>query len=158
MYSKVLRPDIFTDIKCLDIEVQLGKSPDTGLARLPQCQSGLWRFPITGNGKYHYLGRYKGTFVSSNTTAKPFKIYVTGGNPPPKKINSGGADNCANTFSLIASVNGITIANAVVANSNWGKSGSIVFDVPIDASFKIISNGMMDYGCDYGSFSVVKYL
>lgn len=121
------------------------------------CQSGLWRFPITGNGKYHYLGRYKGNFVSSNTTTKPFKIYVTGGNPPPKKINSGGADNCANTFSLIASVNGITIANAVVANSNWGKSGSIVFDVPIDASFKIISNGMMDYGCDYGSFSVVKY-
>ncbi|WP_312734844.1 shufflon system plasmid conjugative transfer pilus tip adhesin PilV, partial [Escherichia coli] len=31
----------------------------------------------------------------------------TGGNPPSKKINYGDADNCVNTYSLVAEVGGL---------------------------------------------------
>ncbi|EJW8715449.1 hypothetical protein OCZ93_004149 [Salmonella enterica] len=77
--------------------------------------------------------------------------------PPPRKINFGNSDNCANTFSLTASVGGLTVANSVDGNSEWGKSGSFSFDVPNGTSFSITSNGMMAYGCDYGTFSVFRY-
>ncbi|EHT3572112.1 prepilin, shufflon protein A [Salmonella enterica] len=121
------------------------------------CQSGIWRSPGTEDGVYAYLGAFKGVFSGNNTTGKPFKIYVWGGNPPPRKINFGNADNCANTFSLTASVGGQTVAHSIDGNSEWGKSGSFSFDVPNGASFSITSNGMMAYGCDYGTFSVFRY-
>ncbi|EIK2092124.1 Shufflon protein B, partial [Salmonella enterica] len=109
------------------------------------------------DGSYAYLGAFNGVFSGNNTTGKQFKIYVWGGNPPPRKINFGNSDNCANTFSLTASVGGLTVANSVDGNSEWHKSGSFSFDVPNGASFSITSNGMMAYGCDYGTFSVFRY-
>lgn len=121
------------------------------------CQSGAWRSPSPSDGIYTSLGAFKGVFSSSNTTGKQFKIYAWGGNPPPQKINFGNSDNCANTFSLTASVGGYTVANSVDGNSQWGKSGSIVFDVPNGSTFTIASNGMMSYGCDYGTFSVFRF-
>ncbi|EBT0392098.1 prepilin, shufflon protein A [Salmonella enterica] len=127
------------------------------MARLPQCQSGLWRSSDPEDGSYAYLGAFKGFFSGNNTTGKQFKIYVWGGNPPSRKINAGNSDNCANTFSLTASVGGLTMANSVDGNSEWGKSGSFSFDVPNGTSFSITSNGMMAYGCDYGTFSVFRY-
>ncbi|HAU6733029.1 TPA: hypothetical protein JEL83_002948 [Salmonella enterica subsp. enterica serovar Elisabethville] len=131
--------------------------PETGLAHLPQCQSGLWRSPGPADGVYASLGAFKGVYKGSNTTGKPLKIYAWGGNPPPKKINFGNSDNCVNTFSLVASVGGFTVANSIDGNSQWGKIGNIVFDVPDGSSFTIASNGMMGYGCDYGTFSVFRY-
>ncbi|EEE9875607.1 hypothetical protein KS554_002330 [Salmonella enterica] len=131
--------------------------PDTGLALGQTCQSGLWRSFGPEDGNYAYLGAFKGVFSGNNTTGKPFKLYVWGGNPPPRKINFGNADNCANTFSLTASVGGQTVAHSIDGNSEWGKSGSFSFDVPNGASFSITSNGMMAYGCDYGTFSVFRY-
>lgn len=121
------------------------------------CQSGLWRSSDPEDGSYAYLGAFNGVFSGNNTTGKQFKIYVWGGNPPPRKINFGNSDNCANTFSLTASVGGLTVANSVDGNSEWHKSGSFSFDVPNGASFSITSNGMMAYGCDYGTFSVFRY-
>ncbi|HAW8045185.1 TPA: hypothetical protein JLP20_003146 [Escherichia coli] len=121
------------------------------------CQSGAWRSPSPSDGIYTSLGAFKGVFSSSNTTGKQFKIYAWGGNPPPQKINFGNSDNCANTFSLTATVGGYTVANSVDGNSQWGKSGSIVFDVPNGSTFTIASNGMMSYGCDYGTFSVFRF-
>lgn len=121
------------------------------------CQSGVWRSPGSEDGVYAYLGAFKGIFSGNNTTGKPFKIYVWGGNPPPRKINFGNSDNCVNTFSLTASVGGQTVANLVDGNSEWGKSGSFSFDVPKGTSFSITSNGMMAFGCDYGTFSVFRY-
>ncbi|EGC5602286.1 shufflon system plasmid conjugative transfer pilus tip adhesin PilV [Salmonella enterica] len=121
------------------------------------CQSGIWRSSGPEDGVYAYLGAFKGVFSGNNTTGKPFKIYVWGGNPPPRKINFGNSDNCANTFSLTASVGGQTVANSVDGNSQWGKSGSFSFDVPNGSSFSITSNGMMAFGCDYGTFSVFRY-
>lgn len=131
-------------------------SRDTAGATL-SCQSGLWRSFGPEDGNYAYLGAFKGVFSGNNTTGKPFKLYVWGGNPPPRKINFGNADNCANTFSLTASVGGQTVAHSIDGNSEWGKSGSFSFDVPNGASFSITSNGMMAYGCDYGTFSVFRY-
>lgn len=131
--------------------------PTYRMARLPQCQSGIWRSPVPEDGNYAYLGAFKGVFSGNNTTGKQFKLYVWGGNPPPRKINFGDADNCANTFSLTASVGGQTVAHSIDGNSEWGKSGSFSFDVPNGASFSITSNGMMAYGCDYGTFSVFRY-
>lgn len=131
-------------------------SRDTAGATL-SCQSGLWRSFGPEDGNYAYLGAFKGVFSWNNTTGKPFKLYVWGGNPPPRKINFGNADNCANTFSLTASVGGQTVAHSIDGNSEWGKSGSFSFDVPNGASFSITSNGMMAYGCDYGTFSVFRY-
>lgn len=121
------------------------------------CQSGIWRSPSPEDGVYAYLGAFKGVFSGNNTTGKPFKIYVWGGNPPPRKINFGNSDNCANTFSLTANVGGYTVAHSINGNSEWQKSGSFSFDVPKGASFSITSNGMMAYGCDYGTFSVFRY-
>ncbi|WP_258230074.1 shufflon system plasmid conjugative transfer pilus tip adhesin PilV [Salmonella enterica] len=121
------------------------------------CQSGLWRSSNPEDGNYAYLGAFKGVFSGNNITGKQFKLYVWGGNPPPRKINFGNADNCANTFSLTASVGGQTVAHSIDGNSEWGKSGSFSFDVPNGASFSITSNGMMAYGCDYGTFSVFRY-
>ena len=121
------------------------------------CQSGVWRSPSPADGVYVSLGAFKGVFSSSNTTGKQFKIYTWGGNPPPKKINFGNSDNCANTFSLTATVGGLTVANSIDGNSEWGKSGSFSFDVPAGQSFSITSNGMMAYGCDYGTFSVFRF-
>lgn len=123
----------------------------------PLCQSGIWRLPGPEDGVYAYLGAFKGVYSGNNSTGKPFKLYVWGGNPPPRKINFGNSDNCANTFSLTASVGGQTVANSVDGNSEWGKSGSFSFDVPKGASFSITSNGMLAYGCDYGTFSVFRY-
>ncbi len=131
-------------------------SRDTAGATL-SCQSGLWRSSDPEDGSYAYLGAFNGVFSGNNTTGKQFKIYVWGGNPPPRKINFGNTDNCANTFSLTASVGGLTVANSVDGNSEWHKSGSFSFDVPNGASFSITSNGMMAYGCDYGTFSVFRY-
>ncbi|MDE9642368.1 shufflon system plasmid conjugative transfer pilus tip adhesin PilV, partial [Citrobacter freundii] len=76
---------------------------------------------------------------------------------PPKKINFGNSDNCANTFSLTATVGGLTVAHSIDGNSQWQKSGSFSFDVPDGQSFSITSNGMMAYGCDYGSFNVFRF-
>ncbi|ELX8521895.1 shufflon system plasmid conjugative transfer pilus tip adhesin PilV [Salmonella enterica] len=121
------------------------------------CQSGRWRSLVPADGVYAYLGTFKGIFNGNNTTGKQFKIYVWGGNPPSKKINYGNADNCANTFSLTASVGGYTVAHSIDGNSEWGKSGSFSFDVPDGASFSVTSNGMMSYGCDYGSFALLRY-
>ncbi|EGT1207008.1 hypothetical protein I3G02_005067 [Salmonella enterica] len=121
------------------------------------CQSGIWRLPGPEDGVYAYLGAFKGVYSGNNSTGKPFKLYVWGGNPPPRKINFGNSDNCANTFSLTASVGGQTVANSVDGNSEWGKSGSFSFDVPKGASFSITSNGMLAYGCDYGTFSIFRY-
>ncbi|EAP3475806.1 shufflon system plasmid conjugative transfer pilus tip adhesin PilV [Salmonella enterica] len=121
------------------------------------CQSGRWRSLVPADGVYEYLGVFKGVFNGSNTTGKQFKIYVWGGNPPQRKINFGNADNCANTFSLTASVGGQTVAHSIDGNSEWGKSGSFSFDVPDGASFSVTSNGMMAYGCDYGSFTLLRY-
>lgn len=131
-------------------------SRDTAGATL-SCQSGLWRSFGPEDGNYAYLGAFKGVFSGNNTTGKPFKLYVWGGNPPPRKINFGNADNCVNTFSLTASVGGQTVAHSIDGNSEWQKSGSFSFDVPNGASFSITSNGMMAYGCDYGTFSVFRY-
>ncbi len=121
------------------------------------CQSGRWRSPGPADGVYTSLGVFKGVYSGSNTTGKQIKIYAWGGNPPPKKINFGNSDNCVNTFSLVASVGGYTVANSVDGNSQWNKSGSISFDVPDGSAFSVISNGMMAYGCDYGTFTVFRY-
>ncbi|EPS2220587.1 shufflon system plasmid conjugative transfer pilus tip adhesin PilV [Salmonella enterica] len=131
-------------------------SRDTAGATL-SCQSGLWRSPSPADGVYTSLGAFKGVYSGSNTTGKQIKIYALGGNPPPKKINFGNSDNCVNTFSLVASVGGYTVANSVDGNSQWNKSGSISFDVPDGSAFSVISNGMMAYGCDYGTFTVFRY-
>ncbi|HHS7531135.1 TPA: prepilin, shufflon protein A [Salmonella enterica] len=140
-----------------DFERKFNIFPDTGLALGQTCQSGLWRSSDLEDGNYAYLGAFKGVFSGNNITGKQFKLYVWGGNPPPRKINFGNADNCANTFSLTASVGGQTVAHSIDGNSEWGKSGSFSFDVPNGASFSITSNGMMAYGCDYGTFSVFRY-
>lgn len=92
-----------------------------------------------------------------NTSGKQYRIFVSGGNPPSQKINFGNSDNCINTFSLVASVDGYTVANSVDGNSQWNKSGSISFDVPDGSAFSVISNGMMAYGCDFGSFTLLRY-
>lgn len=157
MNTYVLRIHILTDIVNLCGKSVLTRHPDTGLARLPLCQSGLWRSPRPADGVYTSLGAFKGVYSGSNTTGKQIKIYALGGNPPPKKINFGNSDNCVNTFSLVASVGGYTVANSVDGNSQWNKSGSISFDVPDGSAFSVISNGMMAYGCDYGTFTVFRY-
>lgn len=131
-------------------------SRDTAGATL-SCQSGIWRYLTSADGIYVSVGVFKGVYRGSNTSGKQLKIYASGGNPPPKKINFGNSDDCINTFSLIASVGRYTVAKSVDGNSQWGKSGNIVFDVPDGASFTITSNGMMSYGCDYGTFSVFSY-
>ncbi|EIK4363573.1 hypothetical protein LJ649_002683 [Salmonella enterica] len=131
--------------------------PTTGLALGQTCQSGLWRSSGPEDGVYAYLGAFKGVYSGNNSTGKPFKLYVWGGNPPPRKIDFGNSDNCSNTFSLTAKVGGFTVANSLDGNSQWQKSGSFSFDVPAGQSFSITSNGMMGYGCDYGTFSVSRY-
>ncbi|HDY3414972.1 TPA: prepilin, shufflon protein A [Salmonella enterica] len=157
MHSNILISYIFTDVKCLNIKVQPIRTPNTGLALGQTCQSGIWRYLTSADGIYVSVGVFKGVYRGSNTSGKQLKIYASGGNPPPKKINFGNSDDCVNTFSLIASVGRYTVAKSVDGNSQWGKSGNIVFDVPDGASFTITSNGMMSYGCDYGTFSVFSY-
>ncbi|WP_324148159.1 shufflon system plasmid conjugative transfer pilus tip adhesin PilV [Citrobacter portucalensis] len=120
------------------------------------CVNGVWTGAAV-NGRYIPTGTYSGSYSGSNTTGKSFRLYAYGGNPPPAKVPSGNADNCANTYSLIGIVNGITVVNATSANSQWGKSGSIAFDVPTGASWSIISNSMREYGCGPGNFSVINY-
>ena len=120
------------------------------------CQSGAWRSPVA-DGVYTSLGAFKGTYNGSNTTGKTMKIYARGGNPPYRTIDAGDADNCANTFSLVATVGGQVVANSTDNNSNWGKSGNIVFDVPAGSAFSVTSAGMVNYGCDYGTFSMLQY-
>ncbi|MGT1696568.1 prepilin, shufflon protein A [Salmonella enterica subsp. enterica serovar Winslow] len=106
---------------------------------------------------YTALGVFTGTFRSSNTGKTSATFYAYGGNPPPKKINYGDADNCANTYSLVGSVNGSTIVSAVDANSEWNKTGFITFSVPPGNTIQIVSNGMSAYGCSAGSFQVYRY-
>ncbi|EAW1476896.1 shufflon system plasmid conjugative transfer pilus tip adhesin PilV [Salmonella enterica subsp. enterica] len=121
------------------------------------CQSGIWRSSTLYHGVYSYVGNFKGAYNGRNTSGKQYRIFVSGGNPPSKKINFGNSDNCINTFSLVASVDGYTVANSVDGNSQWNKSGSISFDVPDGSAFSVISNGMMAYGCDFGSFTLLRY-
>ncbi|EJM3643806.1 hypothetical protein NOH45_002737 [Salmonella enterica] len=121
------------------------------------CQSGVWHLLNAEQGTYASLGSFKGIYSGRNSSGKHLRLYVRGGNPPPRKINSGNADDCVNTFSLVASVDGYTVASSVTGNSEWGKIGSIVFDVPERSSFSVVSNGMMAYGCDYGNFTVISY-
>lgn len=138
-----------------------GCSPNGLQGRTPEgailsCVNGVWTGAVV-NGRYIPAGSYSGSYSGSNTTGKSFKLYAFGGNPPPARVPSGDADNCANTFALTGIVNGITVANATSANSKWSKSGSIAFDVPTGASWSIISNGMREYGCGPGNFSVINY-
>ncbi|WP_370618600.1 hypothetical protein [Citrobacter meridianamericanus] len=123
---------------------------------LLSCVNGIWTGNITV-GNYVPLGTYSSSYSEVNNTGKSFKIYAYGGNPPPKKISSSNADDCANTYALIGIVNGITVSNATSANSEWGKSGSIAFDVPAGATWSIVSDGMRGYGCGAGSFSMISY-
>ncbi|MEI9531665.1 shufflon system plasmid conjugative transfer pilus tip adhesin PilV [Enterobacter hormaechei] len=121
------------------------------------CQSGVWAGAGLSEGSYTVLGTFKGTYSGTNTSGKQFRLYATGGNPPSKKINYGDADNCVNTYSLVADVSGINVARDFDGNSQWQKSGTVSFEVPNGASFSIVSNGMMTYGCDYGSFTVFRF-
>nr|WP_154324720.1 shufflon system plasmid conjugative transfer pilus tip adhesin PilV [Pantoea sp. 201603H] len=141
--------------------VGAGCSPNGLQGRTPEgailsCVNGVWTGAVV-NGRYVPAGAHSGSYSGSNTTGKPFKLYAFGGNPPGAKVPSGDADNCANTFALTGIVNGITVANATSANSKWSKSGSIAFDVPVGASWSIVSNGMREYGCGPGNFSVINY-
>lgn len=121
------------------------------------CQSGVWQGAGLTEGNYTILGTFKGTYSGTNTTGKQYRLYATGGNPPNKKINYGDADNCVNTYSLVAEVGGLYVARDFNANSQWQKSGTVSFEVPDGSSFSIVSNGMMTYGCDYGSFTVLRF-
>lgn len=138
-----------------------GCSPNGLQGRTPEgailsCVNGVWT-GATVNGHYTSAGTYSGLYSGSNTTGKSFRLYALGGNPPPSEIDHDGADNCANTYALTGIVNGMMVANATSANSEWSKSGSIAFDVPAGASWSIISNGMREYGCGPGNFSVINY-
>lgn len=132
------------------------QSKDSSGALL-SCVNGVWTYPMNGVKKYQNLGVYKGGYATTNNTGKPIKIYAYGGNPPPKKIRYDGADDCVNTYTLKATVNGLTVAVLTNANSTWNKSASINFDVPKNASYTITSDGMLEYGCDYGNFTVLRY-
>ncbi|EPK3138361.1 hypothetical protein I4A70_003683 [Enterobacter cloacae] len=121
------------------------------------CQSGLWVHVGSLEGSYATVGSFKGTYSGINTTGKQYRLYVWGGNPPNRKINYGDSDNCVNTYSLIATVGGLTVARDYNGNSTWQKTGNINFDVPNGSTFSIVSNGMMSYGCDYGSFTVLRF-
>lgn len=121
------------------------------------CQSGLWSGQSLTEGSYTNVGTFKGSFSGTNNTGKQYRLYVTGGNPPGKKINYGDADNCVNTYSLIAEVGGMYIARDFNGNSTWQKSGAITFEVPNGSAFSVVSNGMMSYGCDYGNFTVYRF-
>ncbi|CAI9394888.1 MULTISPECIES: shufflon system plasmid conjugative transfer pilus tip adhesin PilV [Enterobacteriaceae] len=121
------------------------------------CQSGLWVLVGSPEGSYATVGSFKGTYSGINTTGKQYRLYVWGGNPPNRKINYGDSDNCVNTYSLIATVGGFTVARDYNGNSTWQKTGNINFDVPNGSTFSIVSNGMMSYGCDYGSFTVLRF-
>ncbi|MEH5619897.1 Shufflon protein B, partial [Enterobacter cloacae] len=121
------------------------------------CQSGAWKGTGITEGNYTVLGTFKGSYSGTNTSGKQYRLYVTGGNPPSKKINYGDADNCVNTYSLIAEVAGLYVARDFDGNSQWQKSGTVSFEVPDGSSFSIVSNGMMSYGCDYGSFTVFRF-
>ncbi|WP_254056319.1 hypothetical protein [Enterobacter cloacae complex sp.] len=131
----------------------------TELISSPQhiCQSGLWVHVGSLEGSYATVGSFKGTYSGINTTGKQYRLYVWGGNPPNRKINYGDSDNCVNTYSLIATVGGLTVARDYNGNSTWQKTGNINFDVPNGSTFSIVSNGMMSYGCDYGSFTVLRF-
>ncbi|HEJ7993042.1 TPA: shufflon system plasmid conjugative transfer pilus tip adhesin PilV [Serratia liquefaciens] len=138
-----------------------GCSPNGLQGRTPEgailsCVNGVWT-GATVNGHYTSAGTYSGLYSGSNTTGKSFRLYALGGNPPPSEIDHDGADNCSNTYALTGIVNGMMVANATSANSEWTKSGSIAFDVPAGASWSIISNGMREYGCGPGNFSVINY-
>ncbi|MCO5781384.1 prepilin-type N-terminal cleavage/methylation domain-containing protein [Citrobacter meridianamericanus] len=141
---------------CTGINEGLGTYARDSSGFILSCINGLWTETVV-NGNYVPVGSYSGSYSATNNTGKPFKIYAYGGNPPPRKISSGNADDCANTYALIGIVNGITVSNATSANSEWGKSGNIVFDVPAGSSWSIVSNGMRDYGCGAGSFSMISY-
>ncbi|VAF55678.1 shufflon system plasmid conjugative transfer pilus tip adhesin PilV [Enterobacter hormaechei] len=150
--------------------LQLGQVNVAGIACYPNglisrdasggvlsCQSGVWISGSIYNGSYSSLGAFKGSYSGTNNTGKQYRLYVTGGNPPSKKINYGDADNCVNTYSLVAEVGGLYVARDLNGNSQWQKSGTVNFEVPDGSSFSIVSNGMMSYGCDYGSFTVFRF-
>ena len=150
--------------------LQLGQVNVAGMACYPNglisrdasggilsCQSGAWKGTGITEGNYTVLGTFKGSYSGTNTSGKQYRLYVTGGNPPSKKINYGDADNCVNTYSLIAEVAGLYVARDFDGNSQWQKSGTVSFEVPDGSSFSIVSNGMMSYGCDYGSFTVFRF-
>ncbi|WP_096179706.1 shufflon system plasmid conjugative transfer pilus tip adhesin PilV [Enterobacter hormaechei] len=150
--------------------LQLGQVNVAGIACYPNglisrdasggvlsCQSGVWKGTGITEGNYTVLGTFKGSYSGTNNTGKQYRLYVTGGNPPSKKINYGDADNCFNTYALGAEVGGRYVARDLNGNTQGKKSGTVNFEVPDGYSFSIVSNGMMSYGCDYGSFTVFRF-
>ncbi|HFH5057229.1 TPA: shufflon protein B [Salmonella enterica subsp. enterica serovar Typhimurium] len=82
MHSNILISYIFTDVKCLNIKVQPIRTPNTGLARLPQCQSGIWK--NVGDGDIQVI----------SVTAEAWRFpSATAWCPVGKKVTGGGA-NC----------------------------------------------------------------
>lgn len=151
MYANAQITSIFPDIVCTGSEVHFCRCPDTGLARRPSCQSGVWRTSGSSNGSYSNLGSHRGSFTGRNTGSGTLFVYASGGNG-----GSAGGD-CANTSRLQGYVAGALISTNASNNPSYGKTAFISFAVPAGATYQITSYPAQNYSCGSGVFSVYAY-
>lgn len=119
------------------------------------CQSGVWTTVGKKSGKYTDLGSYTSVFNGQNNSDSTLAINVSGGQSIVIKGVQNGA--CINTWALLATVNGLTVASASDNNVEWAKGGFISFSVPANAYYSVYSSPNPTQGCSPGVFSLIGY-
>ena len=118
------------------------------------CVSGTWQ-GSKSNGRYVGIGGFVNQYNGFNSSSATITIYASGGASTVNKgINDG---NCSNTWALTGIAGGVQVANASDANVDWGKQGTISFQVPGNTSYSVISNPNPSFGCSPGSFTLYSY-
>ncbi|MEA9996497.1 shufflon system plasmid conjugative transfer pilus tip adhesin PilV [Pseudomonas sp. AA4] len=115
------------------------------------CKDGIWRGGGV-SGTYQYIGNFVGA-VTLTTGSQAAIVQVSGG--VDYTCGPNGGSSGVNEFSLVAYVNGSSVAGTSDANPDWSKSGYISFGVPANTAYSIQS---YPYSCTGGVFSVFAFL
>ncbi|HAT4502391.1 TPA: prepilin, shufflon protein A [Serratia marcescens] len=124
-------------------------------AALTDCQSGVWLGSLN-TGRYKGIGNFTSQYNGFNSSASTLTVYALGGNSTVNK-DLGDGQGCTNTWALTGYAGGVAVASGADGNPAWSKSGSIVFQVPANSGYMIVSNPLPSEGCSPGHFTVYTY-
>nr|WP_237703600.1 shufflon system plasmid conjugative transfer pilus tip adhesin PilV [Erwinia sp. Ejp617] len=119
------------------------------------CQQGRWQSTGKSSGAYQQTGLFNGSYNGLNSTNRTQWIMASGGNAV--STARAGMGECRNSSSIIASINGVQIANNSNDNVETPSSSFISFPAPPKSRYSVTSFPAKKYGCGSGIFRLSIY-
>lgn len=126
-----------------------------GASGILDCYGGVWTGFMKNSLRISSLGNKSGIYQGKNGTGEMVWLTASGGNSTLNR--AAGEGYCYNLANLTATVNGVQVASNNTQGKDIIPSTSLIFAVPPDGEFSVISSPGKKYGCGYGEFSVAAY-